>query len=100
MRESFIKLVRSDSGAKTNRNGFIVSIEEDGSCGARCSIWSKCEYLWGMDIFKHLVISANCDENENSWGIVGRAYGEGMGKRNYEVFKIVIDCFLIFSISG
>jgi hypothetical protein len=99
----------SDYSTSPNQNGFIVSIEADGSCGARfdrngsgSGIWNHAEY--GPVFFSDLIISSNCHENEESYSRLGSAYGEGaeasrsalFGQENfrvseYEVFKINIE---------
>jgi hypothetical protein len=92
-----------------NRNGFIVSIEADGSCGARfdrnggrVGIWN---YSWHGPIFgRDISIRSNCNENKESFSNLGWAYGEGPGANrttlfgqmnfilsDYEVFKIEIE---------
>jgi hypothetical protein len=90
-----------------NRNGFIVSIEEDGSFGAK---FDKTLRGWGIFnsaaagpcLGSGLSISSNCDKNERSYCRLGEeSYGNREGKfalfgqehfrvSDYEVFKIEI----------
>jgi hypothetical protein len=98
----------SDYSQTANVNGFIVSIEEDGSCGAQFDRNDREEigilnhpnvgpYFW-ID----LSISDDCDKFALSCSWLGDAYGEGpeinestlFGKvefrvSDYEVFKIL-----------
>jgi hypothetical protein len=98
----------SDESYTPNRNGFIMSIKEDGSCGPR---FDRNEDYHG--IYNHpltgpvfhidLGISGNCHENEISISKLGRSYGGGdvneyalfeqeyFRVRDYEVFKIEIE---------
>jgi hypothetical protein len=74
-----------------NRNGFIMSIKEDGSCGARFDrnggrfgILHDASYGPG---FNHdLFISSNCHENDESGSILGCAYGEEPGANETTLF--------------
>jgi hypothetical protein len=99
----------SVNGFTPNRNGFIVSIQADGSCGARfdrnvgrIGIRNLASYgpIFGID----LCISSDCNENEESWSDLGYSYGEKPGANgttlfgqefyrvsDYEVFRIVIE---------
>jgi hypothetical protein len=66
--------------ATTNRNGFILSIKEDGSCGAQ---FDRNESRYGTfsnpnsgpDLYNDLFIFSNCHENELSRSLLGRSYG-------------------------
>jgi hypothetical protein len=96
----------STLGYTPNRNGFIVSINENGSCGAQYDrtvnvkgIWNAPSY--GPIFYSDLVIDADCNVNEESWSELGVAHGEGVdpislfGQKffrvcDYEVFKIEI----------
>jgi hypothetical protein len=107
----------SDNSVSQNLNGFIVSIEEDGSCGARfdrttggIGIINPRFYGilndpgQGPSFNRDLVVSNNCHENKRSFSILGDSYGSGdevsesalFGEKffrvcDYEVFKIVIE---------
>jgi hypothetical protein len=93
-----------------NRHGFILSIGDDGSCGAQFDrnerlngIVNRCTY--GPDFHNDLCISSNCNENESSYSNLGTAYGtrgpevdertlfgqKYFRVRDYEVFKLVIE---------
>jgi hypothetical protein len=91
-----------------NLNGFIVSIDEGGSCGAQFDRWTGIargvnNYSDYGPVFNiDLLIRDNCHENDESCSELGNAYGGGadrnalFGQRNfrvsdYEVFKIVIE---------
>jgi hypothetical protein len=100
--------VRTDLAECTpDQNGFIVSINEAGSCGAQ---FDRTEHVLG--IYNHprlgpvfnsdLLIRDNCNVNMGSWSEMGEAYGEGADRftlfgqeffrvLDYEVFKIVIE---------
>jgi hypothetical protein len=100
----------SDDSTTPNRNGFIVSIEADGSCGERFDRNGRYAGIYNLATSGptfgggfDLAISNKCDENEDSYSNLGWAYGERpaanektlFGQRNfrvsdYEVFKIVI----------
>jgi hypothetical protein len=100
----------SGRGSDTpNRNGFIMSIKEDGSCGARFDRNGRsfgilhdadCGPIFNDDLF----ISCNCHGNDESGSISGWAYGEGpeanettlFGQQrfrvsDYEVFTVEIE---------
>jgi hypothetical protein len=98
----------SDIIVSSNLNGFIVSIEGDGSVGAlfnRNSDVGIVNHPYAGPIFNFgLSISSNCHENEISSSVLGIAYGERpeanettlFGQEHfrmsdYEVFKIVIE---------
>jgi hypothetical protein len=90
-----------------NLNGFIVSIKEDGSCGARFNRNGREHGTWnrpgfGPDFWGDISISNNCNKNEESFSILGWAHGEGANRSalfgqesfrvsEYEVFKIGIE---------
>jgi hypothetical protein len=100
-----------DDWISPNRNGFIVSIEKDGSCGAqfnrndnRFGVWdlSLCGPAFGGG--HDMCISSDCHESEGSYSFLGISYGEHtegerlilFGQRrfrvsDYEVFKIEIE---------
>jgi hypothetical protein len=89
-----------------NRNGFIISIEEDGGCGARFDRTASGAGVLNIPSFgpafnQDLGISDNCHENESSRSTLGRAYRNGDGGDesalfgqkyfrvcDYEVFKV------------
>jgi hypothetical protein len=93
----------------SNLNGFIMSIKEDGSCGARFDRNERRNGIWNLPghgpvFFSDLVIWSDCNQNEASFSKLGYAYGEGPGANettlfgqenfrvsDYEVFKIVIE---------
>jgi hypothetical protein len=95
-----------DFSGASNRNGFFVSIEADGSCGARFDrnvrgpgIWNHREFGPVFGDCGDLAISRDCNENEESRSNLGHSYGAGpeanettlFGERNFilsEVFKI------------
>jgi hypothetical protein len=96
-------------GGSSNLNGFIVSIENDGSIGAQfdrnnrgLGIYNFPDSgpVFGNDLF----ISSNCHQNEDSCSMLGSLYGERPDANettlfkqeyfrmsDYEVFKIVIE---------
>jgi hypothetical protein len=94
-------------GATRNANGFIVSIESDGSIGAqfdrnvgRFGIWNFPDT--GPVYWDDLHISSNCYDNEDSYSMLGDSYGEEGNETalfgqeyfrvsDYEVFKIEIE---------
>jgi hypothetical protein len=90
-----------------DRNGFIMSINEDGSCG---TLFDRTERefrvenhpSYGPIFFDDLLITNNCNVNYYSHSILGSAYGEGADRNalfgqfqfrvsDYEVFKVVIE---------
>jgi hypothetical protein len=101
------------SGQSLNLNGFIVSVAEDGGCGAifhrshhAVGVWN---HPWSGPAFGSdpcdLVILNDCHQTERSRSILGKSYGRrGPGVSastlfgqerfrvvDYEVFKIVIE---------
>jgi hypothetical protein len=97
-------------GYTLNRNGFIVSIEDDGSCGVRFDRRNENE-ISGVFNFPEegpvfnddLWIKSDCNVNGKSFSRMGYSYGDGdeakqfslFGQeffrvRDYEVYKVVI----------
>jgi hypothetical protein len=99
----------SINGSSLNRNGFIVSVDDDGGCG---EVFHRSDQVVG--VVNHpkvgpwfrsgLRISNNCHQGERSYSSVGGSYGIGPGLNrhalfgqeffrvvDYEVFKIVIE---------
>jgi hypothetical protein len=99
----------SDDSRTPNRNGFMLSMEADGSCGARFDRNGRVNgilnhHLFGPFFGNDLIISSNCNENKGSFSLLGGVYGERpeandtslFGQRylkvsDYEVFKIEIE---------
>jgi hypothetical protein len=96
-----------------NLNGFIVSVGEDGGCGEifhrnnqEVGVLNSPLHgpVYGSSPYD-LVVSNDCNQNENSWSRLGSSYGtrgpgvnemtlfgqEYFQVHDYEVFKIVIE---------